>query len=187
MATVTINGIQLDRLQQTINQVQKKPELAKFNFKTTNRWVYGTHNQAIVQDFFGAGVEDHTRTSPLVFEEDEPPVLLGNNEGANPVEFVLVALSGCLTTSLIAHAAAQGLSLKSVESQLEGNLDIRGFLGLSDEVRNGYEDIRVTFRIESDEPEEKIQELVALAQKRSPVFDIVTNKVPVTVDFSLEK
>jgi len=182
MAAVTVNGIQLEELQNTIHTIQQNPELAKFKFRTTNKWENGTHNMAMVKEFFSAGVEDESRKTPMVFDEDEPPVLLGNNKGANPVEYVLVALSGCLTTSLVAHAAAQGVQLNSVESELEGNLDVRGFLGLAD-VRNGYEGIRVTFRIESDEPDAKIRELVELAQKRSPVFDIITNRVPVTVGF----
>lgn len=181
MAT-TCNGITMDDLQQTIDTLKKNPEIGRFRFKTTNRWIDGTHNQATVKDFYGAGAEDHSR-SPMIFEEDEPPVLLGKNAGANPVEYVLVALSGCLTTGLIAQAAARGVKLDAVESELEGDLDVRGFLGISDEVRNGYESIRVQFRIQSDAPEETIRELVALAQKHSPVFDIITNKVPVKVGY----
>jgi uncharacterized OsmC-like protein len=176
-----VNGVSVTRLYSTIDTIKKEPGIAKFQFRATNRWVNGTHNQASVKDFFGTGKEDDTRQKPYVFEEDEPQVLLGGDTGANPVEYVLVALSGCLTTSLVAHAAARGVKLDAVESRLEGDLDVRGFLGMTDEVRRGYENIRVTFRIKSDAPREKLEELVEVAQKRSPVFDIVTNPTPVKV------
>jgi uncharacterized OsmC-like protein len=187
MVIQRVNGIDLDNLQSTINTVQSHPEQARFNFRTKNRWVDGTHNRASVKEFYEAGIPDESRACAMVFDEDEPPVLLGENLGANPVEYILVGLSGCLTTSLVAQAAARGITLKSVESELEGDLDVRGFLGLSDEVRNGYEGIRVRFKIESDAPEETLQELVELAQQRSPVFDIVTNPVPVLVSFEKQK
>ncbi|HUL61572.1 MAG TPA: OsmC family protein [Methanocella sp.] len=176
-----VNGINVTRLFGTVDLVRKEPGLARFQFRATNRWVNGMHSQAKVKDFFGAGKEDDTRRGAHVFEEDEPPVLLGNDAGASPTEYVLVALSGCLTGSLIAHAAARGIRLDAVESRLEGYLDVRGFLGLTDAVRRGYENIRVTFRIKSDAPRETLQELVELAQARSPVFDVVTNPTPVEV------
>ncbi|HOV85654.1 MAG TPA: OsmC family protein, partial [Syntrophobacteraceae bacterium] len=106
----------------------------------------------------------------------------GKNLGANPVEFVLTALSGCLTTSLIAQAAVRGIRLRKVESRLEGDLDVRGFLGMSEEVRNGYRNIRVTFKIKGDASQEELRELLELARKRSPVFDIVSHPVPVSVE-----
>jgi uncharacterized OsmC-like protein len=109
-------------------------------------------------------------------------VLLGTDRGANPVEYVLTALAGCLTTSLVYHAAARGIAVEEVESHLEGDLDLRGFLGLSEEVRNGYENIRVTFKIKADATEEQLRELVQLAQNRSPVFDIISHPVPVSVE-----
>ena len=110
---------------------------------------------------------------------DEPPLLLGENHGANAGEYALTALNGCLITALIYHAAAQGIKIDEVESSLEGDADLRGFLGIDDSVRNGYERINVTFRIKSDAPEEKLRELVELAQKRSPVFDMLSNPTPV--------
>jgi len=178
-----MDGIDLDALNQTVSMVTEKPELAQFNFKTSNHWINGTHSQASVQTFYGAGREDTTRTMPLRFDEDEPPILLGNNQGANPVEYVLVGLSGCLTTSLVAQAAARGIRLKSVESNIEGDLDIRGFLGVAENVRNGFQNIRVNFKIDADAPEEVINELVQLAQQRSPVFDVITHGAPVSVAF----
>ncbi len=180
-----INGVDVDKLSSTVDLIKEKPDIAKFEFRATNKWVKGTHNCTVVKDFYGAGQEDASRSKPMVFDADEPPVLLGENKGANPVEYVLTALSACLTTSLVAHAAARGIKLDEVESKLEGDLDVRGFLGISDKVRNGYDKIRVTFKIKSDAPEEKLRELVEMAQKRSPVFDIVTNPVPVSVQ--LEK
>lgn len=179
-----INGVNVDQLFATVNAIKDKPELAQFRFRATNRWVNGGHNQTTIKDFYGAGQEDTTRDRPFVMVADEPAVLLGSDNGANPVEYVFAALAGCLTTSLVYHAAAQGITIEAVESSFEGDLDLRGFLGLSDRVRNGYETIRVTFDIKADAPAEKLQELIELAQQRSPVFDIVSNPVPVTVQLA---
>jgi uncharacterized OsmC-like protein len=176
-----INGVNVDQLLDTVNAVKDKAEIAKFKFRARNKWVNGGHNRTTVNDFDGA-CQTHDRKEPFVFEEDEPPVLLGEDKGANPVEFALAALAGCLTTSLIYHAAAKGIRIDEVESRLEGSLDLHGFLGLSESIRNGYESIRVTFKIKADAPEETLKELVELAQKRSPVFDIISNPVPVSVE-----
>jgi uncharacterized OsmC-like protein len=116
-----------------------------------------------------------------VLDKDEPPVLWGEDHGANPAEYALAALNGCLTTTLIYHAAAQGVKIENVESTLAGDLDIQGLLGMSENVRNGYEKIKVTFKVKSDVPKEKIRELVELAQKRSPVFDMFSHPTPVQV------
>lgn len=177
-----VNGINVGQLENTIKVIEDKSDIAKFKFRASNKWINGGHNRSTVKDFYGAGQEDTSRTKPFVFDADEPPVLLGENNGANPVEYVLTGLSACLTTSLIAHAAARGIKIDEVESKLEGDLDVRGFLGMSDDVRNGYENIRVKFKVKGDAPQEKLQELVELAQKRSPLFDIVTNSVPVSVE-----
>ena len=175
-----VNGVNVDQLFSTIDLIKQKPEIAKFKFRATNKWVGGTHNRATVKDFYGAGQEDDTRES-MVFHLDEPPVLLGNNEGANPVEYLLVALSGCLTTSMIAHASAKGIKLKSVESRYEGDFDLRGFLGLSEDVKVGYQNIRVFFKIDADIPEAEKEELIRMAQKYSPVFNTIFNQTPVSV------
>ena len=175
-----VNGVNVDQLFGTINAIKDKSEIAKFKFRATNRWVNGGHNRTTVNDFYGA-CQTHTRSQPFVFEKDEPPVLLGEDAGANPVEYALTALAGCLTTSLIYHAAARGIKIDEVEAKLEGDLDLHGFLGMSENVRNGYDNIRVTFKIKADIPEEQKKELVELAQKRSPVFDIISNPVPVSV------
>lgn len=179
-----INGVNVDQLFGTINAIKDTPGLARFRFRASNRWVNGGHNTTTVKDFYGAGQEDTSRATSFVMEADEPAVLLGEDNGANPVEYVMAALAGCLTTSLVYHAAAQGITIESVESSYEGELDLHGFLGLSDKVRNGYESLNVTFRIKADAPEEKLRELVELAQRRSPVFDIVSNPVPVTVQLA---
>ena len=179
--TKIINGVKVDQLFDTVNAVKDKAEIAKFRFRAYNRWVNGGHNRTTVNDFYGA-CQTHDRSEPFVFEEGEPPVLLGEDKGANPVEYALAALAGCLTTSLVYHAAAKGIKIEEVESRLEGSLDLHGFLGLSESVRNGYESIRVTFKIKADAPEETLKELVELAQKRSPVFDIISNPVPVSVE-----
>jgi uncharacterized OsmC-like protein len=175
-----VNGVNVDQLFKTIDLIKEKPEIARFKFRATNKWIDGTHNRATVKDFYGAGQEDASR-EPMVFELDEPPVLLGKNLGTNPVEYLLVALSGCLTTSLIAHASARGIEIKGVESRYEGDLDLRGFLGLSEDVKVGYENIRVYFKIDADVSEEQKEELIRMAQKYSPVFNSIANSVPVSV------
>lgn len=178
-----VNGVNVTGLFDTIDAIKNQSDIAKFNFRATNKWVNGGSNRTTVNDYYGA-CENFTRDEPFVFQKDEPPVLLGTDSGANPVEYALAALAGCLTTSLVYHAAAQGVRLEEVESTYEGDLDLHGFLGMDDSVRNGYENIRITFKVKGDAPEEKLQELVELAQKRSPVFDIVTNKVPVLVKYA---
>ena len=181
MENRSINGVDVDQLFSTIKAIKETPGLAKFEFRATNQWINGGHNRTSIKDFYGAGQEDTTRKRTFVFDNDEPVTLLGEDNGANPVEFVLHALAGCLTTSLVYHAAAQGVRIDAVESKFEGDLDLRGFLGMNEDVRNGYENIRVTFKIKADAPEEKLKELCELAQRRSPVYDIVTNRVPVNV------
>jgi len=176
----TVNGVNVSQLFDTIDVIKQNPDVSKFKFRTTNSWQGGTYSQATVKSFYGALQEDDSR-SPLVFEIDEPPVLLGNNQGANPVEYLLVGLSGCLTTAMVAHAAAKGIELKSVQSRLEGDLDVQGFLGLSNTIPVAYQEIRVSFKIEADISDEEKQELVEMAQKYSPVFNTVTKPVPVKV------
>ncbi len=175
-----INGVNVDQLFQTIDLIKEKPEIALFQFRAVNTWIDGTHNRATVKSFYGAGQEDDSR-NPMVFDLDEPPVLLGTNQGTNPVEYLLVALSGCLTTSLVAHAAARGIALKSVRSRYEGDLDLRGFLGLSEDVPVAYKNIRVYFQIEADIPDSRKEELIRMAQKYSPVYNSLAKPVPVAV------
>lgn len=180
-APATMNGLDLKQLFGTLDAIKADPSLAAFEFRARNRWIDGGLNRTTIRDFYGAGQEDTSRSEPFVFSNDEPPVLLGKNCGANPVEFVLHALAGCLTTSLVLHAAARGIRVERVESRFEGDLDVRGLLGLSEDVRNGYQKIKVVFKVAADAPDDVIEELVTLAQKRSPVFDIVSHGVPVEV------
>ena len=180
-----INGVDVDQLMQTIDKIKQQPDLAKFKFRTTNRWMGGTHNRATVQNFYGAGQED-TGREPLMFDLDEPPVLLGENRGANPVEYLLVALSGCLTTSLVAYASAKGIKLNGVSSRFEGTLDLRGFLGIADDVKVEYEQITVLFRIDGNISDAIKEELILMAQKYSPVFNSITKPVQVRVQLDSE-
>ncbi|RFA29228.1 osmotically inducible protein C [Alkalilimnicola ehrlichii] len=176
-----VNGVDVKQMVSTINAINEDTPLAGFQFRASNKWVNGSNNCTTVSNFYGAG-EEQRHQPPFRYEEDEAPVLLGQDKGANPVEYLLTALAGCLTTTLVLHAAAKGIELDTVESELEGDLDVRGMLGLDESVRNGYRDIRVRFRVSSPTASEaELQQLVELAQQRSPVFDIVTHEVPVHV------
>ncbi len=175
-----VNGVDVDQLMGTIDQIKQQPDIAKFKFRARNTWVEGTHSQATVKEFYGAGQEDDTR-EPLNYDLDEPPVLLGENRGGNPVEYLLVALSGCITTSMVAHASARGITLKSVSSHFEGGIDLRGFLGISESVPVGYQEIRVFFAIEADLSDQEKEELIEMGKKYSPVYNSVNKGVPVKV------
>jgi len=175
-----VNGVNVEELLHTIDLIKEKPDIAKFKFRARNHWMDGTHNRATVKDFYGALKEDDSREA-AVFEIDEPPVLLGKNLGSNPVEYLLVALSGCLTTSMIAHAAAKGIEIRRVSSRYEGDIDLRGFLGMSEDVPVGYREIRVYFTIDADISDNQKEELVKMAQKYSPVFNTITKSAPVSV------
>ena len=176
----TVNGVDLTRLVDTINAVKETPTLAKFKFRAQNQWSTCGHNQSTIQGFYGVGEEDKTRTAPFVMDADEPDVLLGSDKGANPVEYVLHALAACMTTSIAYHAAARGIKIESIESELEGDLDLHGFLGLDENVRPGYQDIRVNFKIKADAAAEDLAELI----KFSPVFNTVSQ--PVSIQPSIE-
>lgn len=171
--TVT-NGVNVTQLMSTIDAIKETPELAKFKFRATNQWIDGTQNVATITSFYGACNETE-RQAPFRFLADEPPVLCGKDEGANPVEFLLSALSMCVTTSIVAHAAARGIEIGSVESNLEGDLDVRGFLGMSATVRKGYEAIRMHMRVKTDGSAEVLRQLAGY----SPVYDVVSRSVPV--------
>ncbi len=179
------NGVDTAQLFATLDAVNADPPLAQFQFRARNRWIAGAHNRSTIRDFFAANQEDTSRAAEFVLDAGEPAILLGSDTGPNPAEYLLHALAACLTTSLVYVAAARGVRLTEVESTLEGDMDVRGALGLSDEYRNGFERIRVSFRVAGDAPEERLREVVARAQQRSAVFDMVTNGVPVTVDVAI--
>ena len=175
-----LNGVNVDQLFNTIDIIKETPDIARFKFRATNKWINGTHCRGTIKDFYGALKEDNSRP-PMEYDMDEPPVLLGNNEGRNPVEYLLVALSGCLTTSLVAHASAKGIEIKGVESRYEGDIDLRGFLGISEDVPVGYQKIKVYFKIDADVTNDQKEALVQMAQKYSPVYNTITKSAPVSV------
>jgi uncharacterized OsmC-like protein len=179
------NGVDTQQMYGTLDAIKAQPELGRFQFRAHNHWIDGAHNRTTIQGFYGAGQEDSSRVEPFVVDAGEPAILLGTDTGANPAEYLLHALAACLTTSLVYVAAARKVRLTEVESTLEGDMDVRGALGLSDEVRNGFERIRVSFRIKGDAPPEKLREVVERAQQRSAVYDMVTHGVPVDVAVDL--
>jgi uncharacterized OsmC-like protein len=175
------NGVDTTVLFGTLDAIKADPSIAKFQFRARNRWIDGAHNRTTIRDFYAANQEDTSRKASFVVDAGEPGILLGTDTGPNPAEYLLAALAACLTTSLVYVAAARGVELTEVESTLEGDMDVQGALGLSDEYRNGFERIRVTFRVAGNATEEKLREVVERAQQRSAVFDMVTNGVPVDV------
>jgi uncharacterized OsmC-like protein len=177
-----VNGVDLDQLVGTINAIKETPEIAQFKFRARNEWVNGGHSRTEIIGFYGALQEDTSRNEPFLLEGDEPPVLLGENYGPNAVETILHALASCLAVGFVYNAAAQGINVESLEFDLEGDIDLHGFLGLSQDVRPGYENINLTYHIKSDAPREKILELSEYVQRTSPVLDIIRNPVNVTVN-----
>lgn len=176
-----VNGVDSEVLQNLIEFVQRDPSLARSNLRINNKWIKGGHNQSTVTDFYGAG-QDNLHEQAFVLDADEPPLLAGEDKGASPMEHLLHALAGCLTSTLVYHAAVLGIEIQDIESHLEGDLDIRGFMGLSEEVRKGYENIRVTFKVKTDEENiEKLKELMNF----SAVLDAISNTTP--VDIQVEK
>lgn len=177
---VVTNGVDLARMQETVEAVKASPELGSFHFRVQNRWLNGGENLSEVRPFTAGGKLIKHKTN-LVLSADEPEVLLGTDNGANPVEHLLHALASCVTTSMVYHAAARGIAIDQVESTLEGNLDLRGFLGLAPAVRKGYQGIRVTLRIKANVTNEQFQELSTLGPNFSPVYDSLTRGVPIEV------
>jgi uncharacterized OsmC-like protein len=173
------NGVDTARLFATLDAVKASPEIAKFQFRATNRWINGTHNQSTIHGFYGAG-QELTHRAPATFEADHPEVLVGEDHAPTPVEFLLHALAACLTSGIANIAAARGIHLTSVESTVEGDIDLLGILGLSDEVRNGYQQIRISFHLEGDESD-KLRRVVEQSRLRSAVYDVLTNGVPVSI------
>jgi uncharacterized OsmC-like protein len=174
------NGVNTPDLLATINAVKEMPHLAKFRFRASNRWISGTYSESRVESFSGAGGE-HTHQTQFRYDADHPAVLVGQDRGPTPIEFLLHGLASCITAGIGNIAAVRGVTLTSVESRVEGDIDLRGILGLSDQVRNGYERIRISFDIAGDAPPEKLREIVQQACDRSAVFDVLTNGVPVDV------
>ena len=174
-----LNGVNVDQLFGNIDAIKNTPVLGKFKFRANNKWINGGHNHTTIKNFHGVQ-QEHDHASPFELDADEPPLLLGEDIGPNPVEYALTALAACVTTALVYHAAAKGITLNAVESRLEGDIDLRGFLGISDKVRRGYDNVRIYYKIDADVPDEELEELIQMGCKYSPVFDTFTNSVNVT-------
>ena len=175
------NGLDMDALVGTVEAVKQDPTLGSFEFRATNQWINGGENRSRIKEFYGAGCEDESRTEAFEFTNGEPPVLLGANEGANPVEFLLHALAGCVTTTTVLHAAARGIQIESLSTELVGTIDVQGLLALDDSVPVGYEQIQIKMDIKADCSDEELDGLLAFAQDHSPVCNTICRPVPVTV------
>jgi uncharacterized OsmC-like protein len=176
------NGVDVPTLFATIDAVKGQPAIAAFQFRASNEWVSGTHNRSTIQGFYGAGQEDTSRTTPFTYDADHPTVLVGSNNGPTPVEFLLHAIAACLTSGLANIASARGVTLHRVRSTVEGDIDLLGILGLSDAVRNGYRQIRVSFEIEGDASADVLASLVDRSRRRSAVYDVLVNGTDVVID-----
>ena len=177
-----INGLDVQAANDTIAAIKADTSLARFQFRARNTWVSGGENRSTIRDFYGAGREDRSRAAGFEFTNGEAPVLLGNNEGANPVEFLLHALAGCVTTTLVLHAMARGITIRELSTELEGDLDLRGLLGLDDAVAPGYEQIRIKMKVRADCPDSELEDLLGYAQQHSPVCNTVCRPVPVIIE-----
>lgn len=177
----TRNGVDTATLFATLDAVKAQPEAAQFQFRVMNRWISGTHSQGTVDTFFGVG-EERRHDRPTTLDADHPAVLVGSDKGPTPVEHVLAGLAACLTAGIANVAAARNIELTKVESTVEGDIDLNGILGLDAEVRNGFEAIRVRFSIQGDASPEELQRIVDQSRRRSAVYDILTNGVPVSID-----
>ncbi len=183
MPMTRVNGVNVTQLFETVDTIKKTPMVAKFVFRARNQWIEGGHNRTTIGKFDGA-CESHTHRKTFEFDADEPPVLLGLDRGANPVEYLLTALASCVTSSIVYHAAAKGIEIQEVESRLEGDIDIRGFLGMDDTVPKGYKNIRMMFKIKADATEEELEEILRMGPTYSPVYNTITQgtKVDVMLD-----
>lgn len=181
-AVQIVNGLDMLAAQETMAAISENPNLAQFQFRARNRWINGGENLSTIRDFYGAGREDDSRSEEFTFTNGEPPVLLGQNEGANPVEFLLHALAGCVTTTTVLHAAARGISITSLSTELEGEIDLHGLLGMDESVSPGYREIRIKMHIEADCSDEELDDLLGFVRGHSPVCTTVCRPVPVTIE-----
>src|SRR5262244_4642052 len=178
--SIVTNGVDITRMEETVAAVKNSPEAGSFHFRIQNRWVNGGENLSEVRPFT-AGGKLLRHKNKMVLNADEPEALLGNDTGASPVEHLLHALASCVTTSMVYHAAARGIAVEEVESSLEGELDLQGFLGLDPTVRNGFQQIRMKLRIKGDLTDEQVQELGSLGPTFSPVYDSIAKGVPISL------
>lgn len=181
-STARLNGLDTHALGQTVDALKRDKTLARFEFRAGNRWIGGGENRSTIQGFFGAGAEDTSRQEPFTFTNGEPPVLLGANEGANPVEFLLHALVGCVTTTTVLHAAARGIRIDSIATEVTGDMDLQGLLDLDKSVPAGYEQITMRVDIRADCSDAVLDELLQFAHGHSPVCNTVCRPVPVVIE-----
>lgn len=174
------NGVDVDTLFATLDAVRAQPEIAHFQFRSRHEWVSGTYNQGTIEGFYGAG-QEMQHEAPYVVKADHPAVLVGQDRGPTPAELLLNALGACLMSGLGNIAAARGIDLDEVTATVEGDIDLNGILGLDPDVRNGFQDVRVTFHVKGDAQAEDLARLVEQSRRRSAVFDSVTNGIPVTL------
>jgi uncharacterized OsmC-like protein len=180
--TTHLNGLDRDAMQRKVAELSADPSLARFEFRARNVWIDGGENRSTIRDFYGAGQEDTSRTADFEFTNGEPPVLLGSNEGANPVEFLLHALAGCVTTTTVLHASARGIEIESLSTRLVGDIDLQGLLALGD-VPAGYQSIRIEMDIKAKNASDaELDDLLQFAQAHSPVCNTVCHPVPVVVE-----
>jgi uncharacterized OsmC-like protein len=180
-ATPVNNGVNVDALLGARTALTDAPEAANFNWRATCSWQNGTHSTSNVDGFFGLGAEQKHRTS-YSFDVDHPEIFASEDNGATPVEYVLVGLAGCLTAGVAAVAQMREIQLNSVEATVEGAMDVRGILGMDTDVRNGFSSIKVSYKIDADATPDEIKALVAQSQKRSAVYDVITNPTDVRVE-----
>ena len=176
-----MNGLDMEALVATLEAIKADPSLADFEFRARNQWINGGENRSQIRDFYGAGREDDSRTEPFEFTNGEPPVLLGANEGANPVEYLLHALAGCVTTTTVLHAAARGIQIRRLSTELKGKIDVQGLLALDESAPIGYRSIDIEMDIEADCTDDELDELLSFARDHSPVCNTICRPVPVTV------
>lgn len=181
-APAMTNGLNMEALVGTVEAVKQNPMLGQFEFRATNKWIDGGENRSRIKEFYGAGTEDESRTSAFEFTNGEPPVLLGSNEGANPVEYLLHALAGCVTTTTVLHATARGITINSISTRLRGNIDLLGFLGLDESVPSGYRQITIEMSIDADCSDEQLDDLLEFAKGHSPVCNTICRPVPVSLE-----
>jgi uncharacterized OsmC-like protein len=175
------NGVNVRALLDAREALRESPEAAQFKWRATCKWVYGTHSRSDINRFFGLG-QEHQHKTEFTFETDHPEIFASEDKAATPVELVLAGLAGCLTAGVASVAQMRDIQLRSVAATLEAGMDIQGILGIDSDVRNGFDGIKVTYQIDADATPEEIEALVAQSQKRSAVYDIITNPTNVTVE-----
>ena len=180
-ATPVDNGVNVEALLGAREALTEAPEAAKFTWRATCKWVNGTHSRSTIDSFFGLG-EEHQHRTQFTFDADHPEVFASEDNGATPVELVLAGLASCLTAGVASVAQNREIQLRSVTATLEGGMDLQGILGIDSEVRNGFDGIKVTYKIDADASDEDIRAIVAQSQKRSAVYDVITNPTNVTVE-----